>query len=220
MNWITYNLQGIAHLDQYLIHWASEYGPRVYLLLFTIVFCETGLILTPFLPGDTLMFVAGALLADGFFHPVLLPAVLIIGAFLGNSCNYGIGRFFGRALLNSRWKWLVRKKYLDQTHLFFERYGKKTIVLCRFIPIVRTFAPFVAGVGRMNFPIFMLFNFLGAFLWVGILGLIGYIFGHMPIVKAHFEWAIITVVVLSLLPGILALLTHRKKKKKNDQIPV
>lgn len=217
MNWITYNLQGIAHLDQYLIHWLTEYGVRVYFLLFAIVFCETGIILTPFLPGDTLMFVSGALLADGFFHPILLPVVLMVAAFLGNAFNYGLGRFFGRTLLNSRWHWLIRKKYMDQTHAFFDRYGKKTIVLCRFIPIVRTFAPFVAGVGRMDCSVFMSFNLLGAVLWVGILGLIGYIFGHMPIVKAHFEWAIITVVVLSLLPGILALVSHRIKNRKNSQ---
>lgn len=227
MSWIAENLHhlpnlktvfatwasGLPHLDQLLAAWASDYGLWVYVFLFAIVFCETGLVVTPFLPGDTLMFVLGALLADGLFHPMLLPLVLIGAAFLGNVCNYGLGRFFGHALLNSRWKWLVRKKYLDQTHHFFDRYGKKTIVLCRFIPIVRTFAPFVAGVGRMHWPVFMLFNFVGALLWVVLLGLIGYTFGHLPFVKAHFEWAIMTVVVLSLLPGIISIIMYRIRSK-------
>ncbi len=191
----------ILHIDQYLEAFVQTYGAWVYAALFVVVFVETGLVVMPFLPGDSLLFVVGAMAGAGLLSLPLVLALLLIAAILGDQCNYLIGRHFGTRLLHSDARWFNRDAY-NKAHAFYERFGGITIVIARFMPFVRTFAPFVAGVSHMSRKRFSMFNIVGAVLWVGGIGMAGYFFGHIGWVKAHFEkviWAMI------LIPGLLAL---------------
>jgi membrane-associated protein len=191
--------QFIGHLDDQLALLLQRFGPWTYLVLFLIVFCETGLVVMPFLPGDSLLFTSGALWASADMRVELLALTFIVASFCGDNCNYWIGRLFGKRIANSRSRFLNRRA-LERAHGFYTRHGGKTIVLARFIPIVRTFAPFVAGIARMTYRRFLAFSVAGALLWVGILVPSGYLFGGIPAVKDNFGWVILAVVALSVLP--------------------
>jgi membrane-associated protein len=200
------------HLDQHLNEWAGVLGPFLYLLLFAVVFCETGLVVTPFLPGDSLLFAVGALCSiEG--SPLSLPLMggaLFVAAVLGDACNYSIGRYLGPMVFTSERSRLLNRRHLARTQEFYARHGGKTIFLARFIPIIRTFAPFIAGIGRMSYRQFGLWNVSGAAVWVVGLVLAGYQFGQIPIVKRNFETVILAIVAISLLPIFVEYLRARR----------
>jgi membrane-associated protein len=198
-------LNMILHIDQYMGAWVTQYGLWIYLVLFLIIFCETGLVVVPFLPGDSLLFIAGAFGASELINPVLLGALLAAAAILGNSVNYAIGRVIGPRVFSSNLRFLDRHA-LMKTHAFYERHGGKTIVLSRFIPLIRTFAPFVAGVAAMNFVRFQLFNVAGAVLWVVGLITLGYFFGNVPIVKEHLNTIVLIGVGAAIVPVVIGAL--------------
>ncbi len=199
------------HLDRHLAVFLDHYGVWIYLLLFLIVFAETGLVVTPFLPGDSLLFVAGTLAAGGGLDLAWMMAVLASAAILGDSVNYAVGHYLGPKVFQWEDSRFFRREYLDRTHRFYERHGGKTIVLARFIPVIRTFAPFVAGVGRMHYGRFLLFNVGGALFWVVSLSLAGYYFGNLPIVRQNLTLVILGIIVLSIMPGIVEYLRHRAR---------
>lgn len=199
----------VLHLDRHLQALAGDYGGWVYLILFLIVFCETGLVVTPFLPGDSLLFVAGTVAAAGGMNVHGLVAVLIMAAILGDAVNYAVGHYLGPRVFrsaDSRW---LNPRHLERAHAFYERYGGKTIIIARFVPIVRTYAPFVAGAARMSYPRFALYNVTGAVLWVTSLGYAGYFFGNISVVKENLTLVILGIIVLSILPGVVEYLRHR-----------
>ncbi|MCB5363873.1 DedA family protein [Pusillimonas sp. CC-YST705] len=200
----------LLHVDQHLAALLSQYGGWIYAILFLIVFCETGLVVMPFLPGDSLLFIAGALAAGGGMNPWLVAAVLFAAAVLGDTVNYAIGRHFGKHI--ERWpnSRFFKRSALDYTHGFYERHGGKTIIIARFMPLVRTFAPFVAGMAPMAYRRFAAFNVLGAALWVGPLVMLGYWFGNFPFIKNNLTAVILGIVALSLTPLMLAWLRHRR----------
>ena len=195
-------LDMILHVDKYLQLVVAQYGTLVYVILFAIVFCETGLVVVPFLPGDTLLFVGGAFAAEGTLNIWLLMALLIVAAVVGNTVNYWVGRAIGKKVFTNDYKWLD-KEALHKTHRFYENHGGKTIILARFIPIVRTFAPFVAGVSEMTFARFQFFNITGALLWVVGLVTGGYFFGHIPFIKDHLTGIVVIGAGAAVFPLIL-----------------
>ena len=193
----------ILHVDQHLLELFRDYGVWVYAILFLIVFCETGLVVTPFLPGDSLLFAAGALAAAGGLDVHLLAVLLFIAAVLGDSVNYSIGRRVGLRLFSNPDSRVFRRDYLERTERFYARHGPKTIVIARFVPIVRTFAPFVAGVGAMPYRIFLFWNVAGAFLWVGSFTYAGYAFGDLPVVQENFTLLIFGIIIVSVMPVVI-----------------
>lgn len=197
--------QMVLHIDQTLGVWVQQYGVWVYLVLFLIVFAETGLVVLPFLPGDSLLFIAGAFGATGSLDPVLLGALLIVAAITGNSVNYAIGRYLGPRVFSMNLRFLDRGA-LMRTHAFYEKHGGKTIVMSRFIPVVRTFAPFVAGVADMPLSRFQMFNILGALLWVVSLVAAGYFFGNIPLVKEHLNTIVLIGLAAAIVPVVGAAL--------------
>jgi membrane-associated protein len=203
----------VLHLDKHLQLLILNYGVWIYAILFLIIFCETGLVVTPFLPGDSLLFVAGALAATGSMHVHTLFILLVAASFLGDNTNYWIGRFFGPRVFSREGSRLLNPKHLERTQAFYDRHGGKTIIIARFVPIVRTFAPFVAGIGRMVVPRFMMFAIVGALVWIGSLVYAGYFFGNIPWVKNNLSLVIVGIVVLSILPGIIEYLRHRFKSR-------
>ncbi|NGM88592.1 hypothetical protein G5B35_14865 [Parapusillimonas sp. SGNA-6] len=205
-------LHMILNIDQFLGVWVAEYGAWIYLVLFLIIFCETGLVVFPFLPGDSLLFIAGAFGASGLLDPVMLGGLLIVAAVLGNTVNYAVGRFVGPRVFTRNFRYLDRKA-LIKTHAFYEKQGGKTIVISRFLPIFRTFAPFVAGVGSMNVLRFELFNVAGAILWVGTLIILGYFFGNVPIVKEHLNTIVLVGIGAAAVPIVLGALWKLFKRK-------
>jgi len=205
----------ITHLDVHLAQWAQSMGGWLYVVLFVIIFCETGLVVTPFLPGDSLLFAVGALCAlDGSPLGVatIIP-LLIVAAVLGDAVNYAVGRKLGPRVFRSEKSLLLNKKHLVRTQVFYERYGGKTIIIARFIPIIRTFAPFVAGIGHMRYPRFFNFNVVGAVAWVGIFVPLGYWFGNMPFVKKQFHYVILAIIVLSVLPAVIEVLREWRARR-------
>ena len=204
----------VLHLDKHLQVLIQNYGVWIYAILFLIIFCETGLVVTPFLPGDSLLFVAGALAATGGMHVHTLFLVLVAASFMGDNTNYWIGRFFGPRVFAREGSLLLNPKHLDRTQGFYDRHGGKTIIIARFVPIVRTFAPFVAGIGRMRVARFMMFALAGALLWIGSLVYAGYFFGNIPWVKSNLSLVIIGIVVLSILPGMIEFLKHRLRARR------
>jgi len=205
-------LDVLLHLDAHLNDWAAALGPWLYLVLFAVVFCETGLVVTPFLPGDSLLFAVGAL-ASLAGSPLSLPgliALLIAAAVLGDAANYAIGHYLGPAVFTSERSRIFNRRHLVRTQEFYARHGRKTIFLARFVPIVRTFAPFVAGIGRMSYAVFAMWNVSGAVTWVVGLTLAGYFFGQIPIVKNHFETVILAIVAISLMPILFEYLRARR----------
>lgn len=203
MDLIAAFLDLVGHLDQHLRALAQTYGAWIYAILFLIVFLETGLVVTPFLPGDSLLFVAGTIAAAGELHVHGLVLLLISAAIVGDSVNYAIGRYLGPRVFRFEDSRLFKRAYLDRTHAFFERHGGKTLIIARFVPIIRTYAPFVAGIGSMDYRHFLLFNVTGAILWVASLTYAGYFFGNLPIVKDNLTFVVLGIIVLSIMPGLI-----------------
>ena len=203
----------ILHLDAHLLMLTQQYGIWIYAILFLIIYCETGLVIAPFLPGDSLLFVAGTLCGMGALQLEWLAPLLMLAAFGGDNTNYWIGRLIGLRLLK-RMNGLIKREHLDKTHTFYEKHGGKTILFARFLPIIRTFAPFVAGIGLMRYRLFVLFSALGSFVWIGSLTVAGYLFGNIPAVKNNLTLIIVGIIVFSLLPALSELIRHRKKKQQ------
>ncbi len=209
----------VGHLDQHLDGWASSMGGWLYAALFLVIFCETGLVVTPFLPGDSLLFAVGALCArDGTpLHIALIIPLLLCAAVLGDAVNYAVGRQIGPRVFQSEKSTFLNKKHLERTQKFYDRYGGKTIIIARFIPIIRTFAPFVAGIGQMRYRRFLVFNVVGATLWVGLFVPVGYAFGNISFVKEQFHYVLLAIIVLSVLPaGIEVLREWRARRVQAD----
>jgi membrane-associated protein len=202
----------VMHLDIYLGAFTNHYGTLTYTVLAGIIFCETGLVVTPFLPGDSLLFAAGA--TSRTPHSALVPGLLLLilwlAGCLGDSSNYWIGRFVGPRAFHSNSR-LLNKKHLERTHQFYEKHGAKTVIVARFVPVVRTFAPFVAGIGAMPYRRFLAFSVTGNLLWVGMFVLGGYFFGGLPVVQKHFSLVIVVVILISLVPGLVEYVKHRRQ---------
>ena len=209
MELLTSLIDIVLHLDAHLLAMTQQYGMWVYAILFLIIFCETGLVVTPFLPGDSLLFVAGALCGMAALQIEIVIPLLVMAAICGDNTNYWIGRLVGSKLLN-RTK-LIKPEHLKRTHAFYEKHGGKTILLARFLPIIRTFAPFVAGVGLMQYRLFITFSVLGSLLWIGSLTFAGYLFGNIPMVKNNLTLIIIGIMAVTLLPAIMEVIRHRMK---------
>lgn len=200
----------VLHLDQHLTALIAHYGHWVYGILFLIIYCETGLVVTPFLPGDSLLFVAGTLAATGALDVQWLIWLLMAAAFLGDNTNYWIGRFLGPRVFKVQSRWL-NHAYLDKTEAFYEKHGGKTVLLARFLPILRTFAPFVAGIGHMLYGRFVLFSILGAVAWINSLVLAGYFFGNIPLIKNNLTVVILGIVAVSFMPGLIHFVRERSR---------
>lgn len=202
----------ILHIDSYLVSFVSTYGAWTYVVLFTIIFCETGLVITPFLPGDSLLFAAGSIAANpaSGLHIQLLFVLLLIASILGNKTNYFIGRTLG-ARLFAKDRWFLNKEHLRTTHAFYEKHGGKAIIFGRFLPIIRTFVPFVAGIGYMNIRLFATYNIISALLWIGSLLFAGYFLGSIPLIQQNFTIVIYSIIIISLLPPVIAFMRHKIK---------
>ena len=207
-------LDFVLHFDKHLIEFVRAYGSWVYAILFTIIFAETGFVVTPFLPGDSLLFAAGALCATGELSLTAMLALLVFAAFAGNTVNYAVGRYIGprvfRAESSHR---LLNRQYLDRAHTFFEQYGGKAVILGRFVPIVRTFVPFVVGAAQMTAASFVLYNIVGAVSWVTVCLGAGWLFGNVPIIKNNFSLVTIGIVFVSLLPMLFEIIAHRRRQR-------
>ncbi len=204
----------LLHIDIYLADIVQNYGTWTYLILFMIIFCETGLVVTPFLPGDSLLFVIGSLAANGVFSMEWICLTLLVAAIGGNTLNYYIGRIIGHKAFSFKNSRFFKQEYLLRTQAFYERYGGITIVISRFMPIIRTFAPFVAGIGRMSFTRFMVFNLLGGISWVLLLVYGGYYFGNIPLVKDNFSLVIVLIVGVSFIPALMGMLRYRTRDRE------
>ena len=204
----------LLHLDKYLVTILNEYGTWIYVLLFCIIFLETGIVLTPFLPGDSLLFAVGALAAQGSLNILLLYILLSAAAILGDTVNYWVGYSIGAKVFASQRRFFKRE-YLAKTERFYEKHGGKTIILARFLPIIRTFAPFVAGIGRMRYSKFLMYNIGGGLLWVALFLIGGYYFGSMPIIKENFAVVILIIIAFSFVPAISEYIRHRRNARKN-----
>lgn len=206
-------LQSLLHFDTYLTNIIALFGPLTYVFLFLIVFAETGLVITPFLPGDSLLFAVGTLAGGNFLNIWIVYFSLLIAAILGDTVNYWIGHHLGLRVFSKNNSKFFKKSYLEKTSEFYEKHGGKTIILARFVPLIRTFAPFVAGVGRMHYRTFLTYNLIGAFLWVTSLTFAGYFFGQIPLIKDNFEYVVIGIVVISLFPVIIEFVKHKLSTK-------
>jgi membrane-associated protein len=202
----------ILHFDRYLNMFIQAYGVWTYAILFLIIFSETGLVVAPFLPGDSLLFICGAFAATGAFDLATLMGILAAAAILGNIVNYQVGYVVGPKVFSER-VWFLKKEYLDRTHHFYDKHGGKTIVIARFMPIIRTFAPFVAGIGRMHYGKFTFFNVAGCIAWIASFVLGGYFFGNMPMVKSNLTLVIGIIIVLSILPSVFEVIRHRRASR-------
>ncbi len=211
MEFIKGVIDFVLHLDTHLSQLIQSYGAWTYGILFAIIFCETGLVVTPFLPGDSLIFAAGAFAARGDLNVVLVFVLLSVAAVLGDTVNYWIGKIIGPKVFNKEKSRIFKKAYLDRTHAFYEKYGAETIIIARFVPIVRTFAPFVAGIGRMSYLKFISYNVIGGIGWVALFTFGGYFFGNIPFVRKNFSLVIIAIIIISLIPAVVEVLRHRKK---------
>ena len=213
METIKFLIDLFLHLDAYLADIISQYGTWTYAILFFVIFMETGFVVTPFLPGDSLLFSAGTFAAlDSGLNVWVLLVVLMVAAILGDTVNYWIGHYLGDRAYNIKW---IKREYLDKTHAFFEKHGGKTIFLARFVPIVRTFAPFVAGIGRMSYGFFFRWNIIGGVTWVALFTLAGYFFGNIPFVKKNFEFVIVAIILVSVVPIGIEWWKARREKKQN-----
>ena len=209
MEWLSAAVDLILHLDRHLMVWIAAYGAWIYVILFAIVFAETGLVVTPFLPGDSLLFIAGSLAALGNMDVHLLMMTLLVAAVLGNACNYEVGRYFGaRFFVNDQAK-ILNPRYLERSHAFFERWGSAAVVLARFVPFLRTYVPFVAGMARMTRAKYLAYTVFGAAAWVGSLVYLGYFFGNIPWVKQNLGVLVIAIIVVSLLPILIVAVRSR-----------
>jgi membrane-associated protein len=209
MEILTSFIDIVLHLDAHLLVLVHEYGIWIYAILFGIIFAETGLVIAPFLPGDSLLFVTGALCGMGSLELQILLPLLIFAAFSGDNTNYWVGRLLGLRLLNSSQRF-IKHEHLEKTHLFFDKHGGKTIIFARFLPIIRTFAPFVAGIGTMSYRLFLMFSALGSLAWIGSLTLAGYFFGNIPVIKNNLTLLVIGIVFVSFIPAIREFIRHRR----------
>ncbi len=213
MSFLHNLLNVFLHLDKHLTEITTQYGVWTYAILFAIIFCETGLVVLPFLPGDSLLFAAGALGALGPLNPWILVISLCIAAILGDALNYAIGNYLGPRLKQQGKLPFIKQQHLDRTQKFYEKYGKSTIILARFVPIVRTFAPFLAGVGSMRYAEFAAYNVIGGIVWVNLFVWSGYLFGNMPVVKNNFGLVIIAIMVISVIPLIIEFIKFQRESK-------
>jgi membrane-associated protein len=214
VEWIHYFFNLFRHLDQVLADLLKNYGAWTYLILFVVIFCETGLVVTPFLPGDSLIFAAGAFATQGL-NPWLLFVLLSIAAIAGDTVNYWIGHYIGPKAFTGKMRFL-KKEYLERTHRFYEKYGGKTIILARFVPIIRTFAPFVAGIGAMNYARFIVYNIVGGVAWVALFLFAGYSFAGQEWVKRDFHWVILAIIIISVMPMVIEYLRSRRNKTEES----
>jgi len=210
MDWVKQFVDLFLHLDTHLSQVISQYGTWTYLILFLIVFCETGLVITPFLPGDSLLFAAGTFAALGDLDVRVMILLLVVAAILGDTVNYWVGAAIGPRAFQGNHRFL-KKEHLDRTHAFYEKHGGKTIILARFVPIIRTFAPFVAGVGAMSYGRFLTYNVVGAILWVALLVLAGFFFGNIPVVRENFTIVILAIVAISVMPIAVEAVRGRRR---------
>jgi membrane-associated protein len=210
MEVVAFLIDLFLHLDQYLDTIITQYGTWTYAILFVVIFVETGLVIFPFLPGDSLLFAAGTFAALGSLNIWFLVGLLMVAAVLGDTVNYAIGHYLGDRAYNIKW---IKKEYLEKTHAFFEKHGGKAIFLARFVPIVRTFAPFVAGIGKMSYGYFITYNFVGGITWVALFTYAGYFFGNIPFVRHNFEYVIVVIILISILPMVFEWLKARKEAK-------
>jgi membrane-associated protein len=213
MNIIQQFINIVLHLDKYLGQIIQNYGALTYAFLFFIIFMETGFVITPFLPGDSLIFAAGTLAHEGDLSILVLYAVLCAAAILGDTVNYWVGHYIGPRAFNANIRFL-KKEYLDRTHAFYEKHGGKTIIIARFIPIIRTFAPFVAGIGAMTYPRFIVYNVVGGMAWVALFLFGGYFFGQLSFVEQHFSVVLVAIILISLLPAVIELINSRIQSRK------
>jgi membrane-associated protein len=210
MELLTSFLDVMLHLDTHLTDLVNHYGVLTYGILFLIVFAETGFVVTPFLPGDSLLFAAGAIAALGSLNIWFMVALLMVAAIAGDTVNYWIGHFFGRKIVDNPKITLINQEHIDKTEQFYKKHGAKTIILARFVPIVRTFAPFVAGVGSMHYSTFITYNVVGGVLWVGIFTFLGYFFGNMEFIKENFHYAVFAIIGLSIIPMIYEYIQNKR----------
>ena len=218
MSWINAVIDFILHIDVHLAAITAEYGIWTYAILFLIIFAETGLVVAPFLPGDSLLFAAGAICALGSIDISLMVGLLIVAAVIGDGVNYAIGARIGPRVFKSESSRWFNKEHLDKTHAFYERHGGKTIIIARFMPFIRTFAPFVAGIGAMSYPRFLAYNVIGAVLWVGGFSLLGYFFGNQPAVKSNFTLVILAIIVISVMPMVIEIVRSRLRKREESDV--
>jgi membrane-associated protein len=211
MEFITHLIDLFLNLDIHIAELIQQYGTLTYVILFAVIFAETGLVFTPFLPGDSLLFAVGAFAAKGAFDVHLLFVLLTFAAIIGDTVNYWIGHYFGPKVFSMNIRFL-KKEYLEKTQQFYEKHGGKTIIIARFIPIIRTFAPFVAGVGSMNYSKFIQYNVIGALVWCSSFIYAGYFFGNLDFVKNNFSVIVLAIIIISVLPGVIEVLRNRKKK--------
>lgn len=211
MDWLHTILDLFLHLDKHLGDVIRDYGTWTYLILFVIIFCETGLVVTPFLPGDSLLFAAGIFSARGDLNPLWLFGLLSVAAILGDTVNYWIGAYIGPHAFSGKIRFL-KKEHLDRTHAFYEKYGGKTIIIARFVPIVRTFAPFVAGIGAMNYARFIVYNIVGGVLWVGLFVFGGWRFHKIEFVEKNFSIVVLAIIIISVMPMVIEYLRARRRK--------
>ncbi|MGA8146085.1 MAG: DedA family protein [Gallionellaceae bacterium] len=207
----------ILHLDTHLLTLTQEYGTWVYGILFLVIFSETGLVIAPFLPGDSLMFVAGALSGMGSLELQVLLPLLMLAAFSGDNTNYWIGRLLGLRLIQHTGSRLIKHEYLERTHAFYEKHGGKTIIFARFLPILRTFVPFVAGIGTMSYRLFLLFSAVGSLAWITTFTLVGYFFGNIPVVKNNLTLMTLGIIAITLLPALIEFVRHRRRNKPRNR---
>ena len=204
----------ILHIDQHLTALSAQYGMWIYAILFLIIFCETGLVATPFLPGDSLLFAAGGIAAVGGMNVHIMVLILLIAAILGDAVNFMIGKYFGAKLFSNPDSKIFRRAYLEKTHAFYEKHGGKTIIIARFVPIVRTFAPFVAGMGDMHYGRFIRYNIIGAMAWVLLFSYLGYFFANIPLVKNNLGLVLGAIIVISILPAVIEIVRAKYAAKK------
>ena len=214
MEFFSFIIDFILHIDQHLTELAAQYGVWIYGILFLIIFCETGLVVMPLLPGDSLLFAARSIAAIGKMNIHLMVVLLIIAAILGDAVNFMVGKFFGEKLFANPNSKIFKQSHLQKTQQFYAKHGGKTIILARFIPIVRTFAPFVAGMGHMTYHHFLAYNVIGGVLWVTLFSYLGYFFGNLPIVKDNLSLVLVAIIVLSILPGIVEIIRHKRAANK------
>ena len=212
MEFLAGLLDIVLHLDAHLLALVQEYGVWVYAILFFIIFAETGLVIAPFLPGDSLLFVIGALSGMGSLELEVALPLLILAAFMGDNTNYWIGRLLGLRLLEHASPRFIKHEHLEKTHAFYAKHGGKTVIFARFLPIIRTFAPFVAGIGTMNYRHYVMFSIIGGVSWIGSLILAGYFFGNIPVIKDNLTLMILVIVVVSFVPAMIEFMRHRRQR--------
>jgi membrane-associated protein len=214
MELLKHFLDLILHIDKHLVELVSQYQSWTYGILFLIIFCETGLVVMPLLPGDSLLFAVGAIASKGDLNVFLVVVLLSIAAILGDTVNYWIGKVIGPKVFSSESSRWLNRKHLERTHEFYEKYGGKTIIIARFMPIIRTFAPFVAGIGKMSYGKFLLYNVVGGILWIALFTYAGFFFGEIPVVKRNFTLVIFAIIIISVLPAVFEVLRARRNQRK------